>query len=172
MPKSYWAEAVLTATLLVNITPSSAIGHDTPYSRMYTTSFDYTVLRTFGCVCYVLLFFHEKDKLSSKSCRCIFVGYSPTHKGYRCYDPVTKRLRIAKHVSFLENLPYYSSTTPSQNVSFLQPPVSLPIPVYAPPAPTAPPILPDTSVPSTVPTDVHDTNTTEPCSSTDASSTP
>src|SRR3954467_11599215 len=55
MPKSYWAEAVLTATLLINITPSSAIGHDTPCSRMHTTSFDYTVLRTFGCVCYELL---------------------------------------------------------------------------------------------------------------------
>src|SRR3954468_20295367 len=159
MPKFYWAEAVFTATLLINVTPSFAIGHDTPYSRMHTTSFDYTVLRTFGCVCYVLLSTHEKDKLSSKSCKCIFVGYSPIHKGYRCYDPITKRLRIAKHVSFLENLPYYSSTDPSQNVSFLQPPVSLFIPAYATPAPTAPPTLLDTNVPSTVPTDVHDTST-------------
>src|SRR3954463_8296160 len=105
MPKSYWAEAVLTATLLINITPSSAIGNETPHSRMHNTSFDYTLLRTFGCVCFVLLPPHEKDKLSSKSCICIFVGYSPAHKGYRYYDPVTKCLRIAKHVSFLENVP-------------------------------------------------------------------
>src|SRR4051812_47256934 len=98
------------------------------------------------------------------------VGYNPIHKGYRCYDPVIKHLRIAKHVSFLENLPYYSSAAPPQNVSFLQPPVSLPIPAYAPPAPPTPP--PDTSVPSAVPTDVQDTSTMEPCSNTDALSTP
>src|SRR3954462_2282312 len=66
-------------------------------------------LRTFGCVCFVLLPNRGKAKLSSKTNRCIFVGYSSAHKGYRCYDPITKRLRIAKYVSFLENVPYNQS---------------------------------------------------------------
>src|SRR3954471_18438929 len=82
--KSYWAEAVLTATLLINVTPSSVIGDVSPYSRMHGVPFDYSSLRTFGCVCFVLLPNHEKDKLSSKTSRCIFVGYSPVHKGYSC----------------------------------------------------------------------------------------
>src|SRR3954470_14194714 len=40
VPKSYWAEAVLTATLLINITPSFVIGDVSPYFRMHGSSFD------------------------------------------------------------------------------------------------------------------------------------
>src|SRR3954464_15072642 len=69
---------------------------------MHSSPFDYSLLHTFGCMCFVLLPTHEKDKLCPKSSRCIFVGYSPAHKGYKCYDTVIKRLCIAKHVSFLE----------------------------------------------------------------------
>src|SRR3954463_14243451 len=39
VPKSYWA-AVLTATLLINITPSSVIGDVSRYSRMHGVPFD------------------------------------------------------------------------------------------------------------------------------------
>src|SRR4051812_31135541 len=99
---------------------------------MHGVPFDYSSLRTFGHVCFVLLPNHEKNKLSSKTSRCIFVGYSSAHKGYRCYDPITKRLRIDKHVSFLENVPYYQSKLSPQNISFLQPPETLPILTYAP----------------------------------------
>src|SRR4051812_18720968 len=102
---------------------------------MHGVPFDYSSLRTFSCVCFVLLPNHEKDKLSSKTYRCIFVGYSSSHKGYRCYDPITKRLRIAKHVSFLENVPYYQSKLSPQSISFLQSPETLLISTYASPDP-------------------------------------
>src|SRR4051812_24684331 len=71
VPKSCWAEVVLTAALLITITSSSTIGDISPYTRKHGFSFDYSLLRTFGCVCFVLLPNHEKDKLSPKSSRCI-----------------------------------------------------------------------------------------------------
>src|SRR4051812_32690106 len=54
-PKSYWAEAVHTAALLINITPSSATSDQSSYSRLHGSSFNYSLLRTFGCV--ALFFF-------------------------------------------------------------------------------------------------------------------
>src|SRR3954466_11721488 len=72
VPKSYWAEAVVTAALLANITPSSVTADDTPYSRIHGHTFNYSLLPNFGCVCFVLLPPHERDKLSPKTSKCIF----------------------------------------------------------------------------------------------------
>src|SRR4051812_28824922 len=110
-----------------------------------------------------------------KTSRCIFVGYSPAHKGYRCYDPVTRRLRIAKHVSFFENVPYYKQTSPSPNMSFLESSSSLPIPSYAPPSEIPTHIHPDPQTVATPPSpsiSVQDSHATTPCSDTTAPSSP
>ena len=40
------------------------------------------------------------NKLSPHSIPCIFLGYSPSHKGFRCLDPTTTRLYITRHAHF------------------------------------------------------------------------
>jgi hypothetical protein len=39
-------------------------------------------------------------KLAPCSSPCIFLGYSPDHKGYRCLDLLTHRIIISRHVVF------------------------------------------------------------------------
>ena len=46
---------------------------------------------------------HERTKLEPRSRLCCFLGYGIEHKGYRCYDPISKRLRISWHVTFWEH---------------------------------------------------------------------
>jgi hypothetical protein len=53
--------------------------------------------------CVALLQPHERTKLEPRSRLCCFLNYNIEHKGYRCYDPIAKRLRISRHVTFWEH---------------------------------------------------------------------
>jgi hypothetical protein len=41
-------------------------------------------------------------KLAPRSTRCIFLGYSTDHKGYRCLDLTTNNIVISRHIVFDE----------------------------------------------------------------------
>ena len=40
--------------------------------------------------------------------KCVFVGYSSTQKGYKCWDPIGKKLFVSMDVTFREFEPYYT----------------------------------------------------------------
>lgn len=47
------------------------------------------------------------NKLQPRSVECVFLGYAPQTKGYRCFDPKSGRVYISSHVRFHENtFPY------------------------------------------------------------------
>ncbi|KAK3043427.1 hypothetical protein RJ639_002006 [Escallonia herrerae] len=41
---------------------------------------------------------HERTKFSKQAVMCVFVGYSADQKGFLCYDPLIRRVRISRHV--------------------------------------------------------------------------
>jgi hypothetical protein len=69
IPPHFWAEAVSTATYLINIQPSSTIQGGIPFEHLCGKTLDYSSLHLFGCVCYVLLAPHERTKLTSDALR-------------------------------------------------------------------------------------------------------
>jgi hypothetical protein len=99
----FLGEAALTAVYTINRVPSLTIHNQTPYERLYDSTPNYSLLRVFGCICFVTLPPHERTKLEPRSRLCCFLGYGITQKGYRCYDPITQQLRISRHVEFWEH---------------------------------------------------------------------
>jgi hypothetical protein len=58
-------------------------------------------------VCFVHNTSLSTSKLDAKSYKCVFVGYSSGKKGYKCYDPVKKRMFESLDVTFRETEPYF-----------------------------------------------------------------
>jgi hypothetical protein len=111
LPPHYWAKALTTATYLLNCLPTKTVAHRTPYFALFGIHPSYDHLRVFGCACYPNLASTAPHKLAPRSTRCVFLGYSPDHKGYRCLDLSSHRVLISRHVVFDEsNFPFSSSS--------------------------------------------------------------
>ncbi|CAH9102795.1 unnamed protein product [Cuscuta europaea] len=163
MPKHYWGEATLTACHLINKIPSRVLQNKSPLESLLhffpqTRISSDLDLRVFGCTAFVHIPPPHRGKLDPRSIKCIFLGYSPTQKGYKCYNPTTRKTYTSADVTFNEDTPFYTPT--SQPVSQDTPHPS-PLPTYTitsspphtisyPPKPLSP------DIPSPPPPPPHD----------------
>jgi hypothetical protein len=112
MPLKYWDEAFATAAYLINRTPSHVIGHQTPIQKLTGASLNYSHLRVFRCVCWPNLRPYN-TKLAFRSTRCVFLGYSTIHKGYKCLDVANGRVYISRDVVFDESIFPFAELNPN-----------------------------------------------------------
>ena len=118
-PEKFWGEAALTSVYTINRLPSSVLQNTSPFEKLYGISPDYSKLKVFGSACFVLLHPHEHNKLEPRARLCCFLGYGTEHKGFRCWDPLSNRLRISRHVTFWEHTMF--SRLSSFHTSFSSP---------------------------------------------------
>lgn len=113
VPNSYWGEAVLTSAYLINCLPSKILKFRTslvvlldvfPHHARVLNSLTPHV---FGCIVFVHQNPSTPSKLDPTAIKCIFVGYSPTQQGYKCYNPSTHKFVVSFDVSFLENQHFF-----------------------------------------------------------------
>lgn len=70
--------------LFLNCLPSQVINNETPLERLFCSKPNYSLLRIFCCACWPHLRPYNSYKLSFRSKRCLFIGNSSYHKGYKC----------------------------------------------------------------------------------------
>ena len=100
--KKFWAKAVHIAAYVLNRSLTSTLSNQTPFEVFHGRKPKVTHFKVFGCVAYVLVPSQKTDKLDDNSVKCIFVGYSLETKGYRFYNPISKKLLISRDVGFDE----------------------------------------------------------------------
>ena len=100
-----WGEAVASATYVLN-RASSTTCSTTPYELWHGKKPDISHLRIFGCRAFVHTPDETRRKLDAKAQLHIFVGYSDTSKGYRCWNPTSRRVITSRDVLFDESKPF------------------------------------------------------------------
>jgi hypothetical protein len=91
----------------MNQTPTAAVHGMTPEEKFTGKKPDVSHLRVFGCIAYVHVPDEKRSKLDPKAEKCIFIGYSLEQKGYRCFNPSTRKLQVSRDVVFDEMASWY-----------------------------------------------------------------
>ncbi|CAJ2666495.1 unnamed protein product [Trifolium pratense] len=115
VPKKYWGEAVLTASYLINRLPSSVLASKTPMEVLSSFYPDVStscnlIPRIFGCKSFVHIHSDGRGKLDPRALKCVFIGYSSTQKGYKCYHPPSHKFFVSRDVTFHEHESYFIQT--------------------------------------------------------------
>ena len=103
LPKGLWAETLLTACLLVNLSPSAAIEFKTPYELWSGKPANYNNLKVFGCTTYAHT---NQGKLAPKALKGQFIDYPNEVKGYKlwCSELTPPRCITSRDVVFNEEV--------------------------------------------------------------------
>lgn len=83
LPLTFWWNAFPTVVYLISRLPTLVLNNQSLYFKLFKKQPDYSVLRVFGCSCFLYLRPYNKHKLEFKIEICIFIGYSSYHKGYQ-----------------------------------------------------------------------------------------
>ena len=99
VPKHFLGD-VLTVCHLINRMPFVVLNQDSPFSVLYPERAPFSLTpRVFGYVSFVHVLDPGRDKLSPRAHKCIFLEYSRTQKGYRCYNPKSRRYFVSVDVT-------------------------------------------------------------------------
>ncbi|KAI5344133.1 hypothetical protein L3X38_012010 [Prunus dulcis] len=97
-----YGQKLYTAVYILNRCPTKALRNKTPFEAYSTRKPGVAHLKVFGSVCFVHKPKESREKLDAKSTRGVFVGYATCEKGYRVFDPVTRKLLLSRDIVFDE----------------------------------------------------------------------
>ena len=104
----------MTAAYVINRVPSKVLNNRSLFQCLTDFYLDLKLhsplpLKVVGCVCFVHIPKIYRDKLDPRAKRCVFIKYSPTQKGYMCYNLASRKIYISKYVTFIESQPFLDS---------------------------------------------------------------
>ena len=86
MPLSYWGHALASAAYLINRVPTITIDFRTPSQALIEAIVNPVgpnlPPHVFGCVAFIHLHKRQRNMLTPRALRCVFLGYVAYQKGY------------------------------------------------------------------------------------------
>ena len=159
LPKAFWGECLAALVHVWNRCPTEAVRGATPYELWNGRKPDVSHLRVWGCTAYVHVQKDKRPGLGSHMEKCVFIGYPQGYKGWKFYNPTTKKTVIAERADFDERyFPLFkrpdSDDESSSDDSLghggeIGPPARPAVPAVVPvpaPAPASPPLRPTSPV--------------------------
>ncbi|KAG8479260.1 hypothetical protein CXB51_029862 [Gossypium anomalum] len=111
VPLKFWGDCILAACYIINRLLSSVLAWRTPFELLYKKPPDFSHFRVFGCLCFAVKP-HNSDKFSSRSLPSVFLGYSPSKKGYILFCLDSQNFFVSHNVHFVEDVfPFKSSSS-------------------------------------------------------------
>ena len=131
VPQRFWGDAILVACYFINCMSSSVCMIRSLILSYHLINLSFASLPV-SLVVSVLFIFSQlgQNKLSAKTTKCVFLGYSRLQRGYRCYSPDTNRYFISTDITFLEDSSFFSSTMHPSDPDVLSIPLVLPSPDF------------------------------------------
>lgn len=106
LPKILWPEAVRTAIYILNRSTNSKCIDRTPYEKWFNSKPELGHVRVFGTDCFVQVPKQlGRNKWDPKAKKVFLVGFEPTTKNFRLFDPDTNKVFISCNVRFNESRP-------------------------------------------------------------------
>ena len=102
VPKVFWTEAVRWTFYVFNRCPTVAVKNITPQEAWSGTKPSMEHFRVWGSLAHVHISDQKRTKLDDKSTPCVLIGVSEESKGYRLYNPKTKKVIKTRDVVFEE----------------------------------------------------------------------
>lgn len=101
MPSVYLWEAFSSFVFLINRFPAYVLSLQCPYHIQINNIHDYVFFKRFNCSYFPFLRPYNSHKFSFHTNNGVFVGFSDSHKGYKCMDK-SGRVYLSKSVVFNE----------------------------------------------------------------------
>ena len=125
LPDTFLAEAINIVVYILNRSYTKVVKDMAPLQAFSGKKPSIAHFKFFGSDCYVHVPDASRTKWDAKSLKCIFLGYSEESKGYRLYNPTTKKVIISHDVVF-EEYPHQEEedegpTSVNQEISTYQP---------------------------------------------------
>ena len=99
---TFWAEALMTTTYGINISPSTPLDGDAPQRVWTDKEVSYRHLKVFNCLAYVHVAKDIRTMLVPKTRPCIFRGHGDDEIGYGLWNLAEKKEIRSRNIVFMD----------------------------------------------------------------------
>ena len=87
----------------MNWCTTSTVEDISSHEKFFGKKYDLSHAKIFGSITLVHIPDEKRQNLDPNLEKCIFVGYSLEQKGYKCFNPSTRKVRVSGDVVFDES---------------------------------------------------------------------